>query len=82
MNVDMTITLNINDMVRVYLTPEGETVLQKFEVMRLEAKIPRGPQNSLRCSLWNLMEIFGPATWHGGPALFLDNAIIVEEEPT
>ena len=79
MNVDMTISLNINDMVEVFLTPQGERILKKFE-STVGAEIPRRPDSALRCNLWNLMQIFGLDIFPGVSNPFLNDQILIVEE--
>jgi hypothetical protein len=59
--------VNINDWVRVELTPEGRAVAEREKAYVR----PDG-----HWQLWELMQTFGPHIWHGMPApLFVENRV-------
>ena len=80
----MTHSINLNDDVKVRLTPEGRRVFVSYWVKALERSYLRVPE--LHCDendlstfhLWDLMQIFGPEIYMGGPQLFEKNLVYFE----
>lgn len=76
---------NINDLVEVTLTAEGQAILERY-AENCAANLPKNMQpgakiNFMRMNslpLWRLMEIFGPHHIPGGPQLFVENQIIIK----
>lgn len=74
----MNLTLNINDRVSVELTEEGLKHLKKYwshiDLPR-DLSIPGLKENVLTTELWDVMSIFGPKIYMGGPQFFKTNQI-------
>lgn len=85
-----TMVLNINDEVDVRLTPEGVVQYNKFYQdlarkgdasygkVRPPLRKDRGGWYTFQ--LWDLMNIFGPNTYLGGPQYFADNEIRIKKK--
>ncbi len=58
---------NINDSVRIKLTPEGEQLWHRhFETLKLEVPaIPKDAEGKTTMQLWEVMLIFGPGCYQG-----------------
>lgn len=61
--------INIKILTKVVLTEEGVSVYNMYTSDALEEG------DSLYCHLWELMQIFGPSLYNGGPTLFKENSI-------
>jgi hypothetical protein len=80
-----TIKHNINDTITVKLTKEGIDLLKQYWVSvfkhspNLYTKNPPGlTGDTFVAQFWDLMQIFGPSTYMGGPQFFVDNIINIE----
>ena len=83
---------NINDFVSVRLTGHGKRVYEAFKAQQnkdiraagvepdLVERHPETPSGWSRWQLWELMSIFGPHLYNGGPLMFNTTIIIHEEE--
>lgn len=57
--------INVNDKVRVKLTPHGEIILAMDEYATDKPDV----DGWLEMPLWELMRVFGPVMFHGNPNL-------------
>jgi hypothetical protein len=68
--------VNINTQVRVTLTMIGASIWNEHEgQFPKELRQRATPGQTVKCELWRLMEVFGPAMQNGMNAPFSDNAI-------
>lgn len=63
--------MNINDMVRVKLTPHGEIALSMAEIHTFEVD----EEGYTKFHLWELMQVFGQFMFHGNPNLPFETTI-------
>jgi len=71
------ITVNINQEARIELTPAGKALCQQEG--RLNQWNFNYITNTLRGPIWELMQIFGPHTYMGGPHHIVGNNLIIED---
>lgn len=64
--------ININDKVRVKLTPHGEIILAMDEY----ASDKPDADGVLETQFWELMRVFGPVMYNGNPNLPFENNVI------
>jgi hypothetical protein len=69
----LTLTVNVNDKVRVHLTEKGKEIYQAYYP---NEKI----EDAIETQLWTLMQIFGSRLSIGGDILFVNNEISFEEK--
>ncbi len=85
--------MNINDRVRVKLTPAGKARLNDFRTSINNAlysrtgrpQVTEATSDVFEDSLWEVMHIFGPMCYNGGTPPFVDNEVELSEgysEPT
>lgn len=74
----MSITLNINERFKAELTEKGAEVWNKSfdEAPPKHRPAAKKAGEMIEACLWEIMQVFGPHTWHGMTQLhFKDNSI-------
>ena len=78
----MIIKININDYVKIKLTPYGETVL-KEHLDSLNLKMPKylepNKKGYMYLQIWEIMNIFGSECYMGNQQIIEHNEIIFDE---
>ena len=75
--------MNVNEIVWVKLTEHGKSVWKKhWEDLKVPAKhceLRLNWDGRARFQMWELMQVFGPAMYCGGPNVFEDNLLYFTE---
>lgn len=73
--------VNINDIVRIRLTDNGKRIWKEYwEPYTSENSKVLDPEDTVRLSLWEVMNIFGSEMYNGNPDLPFETTLEVETD--